>query len=169
MRLAFALLLTLVARGSDADRAARRADALLRGDEAYRRLCETRVSDGYVITYDLIPRPNIASDVSPWPVVVVPDSGAPWIARESFTHEGANGGQSEPLPEPPPPLDSATIVQIAESKAGPMARVHCYIPLPRAGGAFVQMLSRTSSAKGPTLDGVVIGVEGDRGTAVFTF
>jgi hypothetical protein len=175
VRLAFALLLTVVACGSDADHAARRANAFLRRadpGETYRRLCQTRLGDGYVITYGLLPRPNIGYfDRSPWPVVVVPDSGAPWIARETFTREGANGSEPEPpSPEQLPPLDSTNAMRLALVTAGPTMRVHCYIALHRAGGAFVQMLGRASSAKGPTLGGVVMGVGDDgRTNTVFTF
>lgn len=167
-KLAFGLLLTCLACTSDAERAARRADALLRGEETYRRLCQTRLSDGYVITYRLQPRPNVGyNDISPWPVVV-PDSGALWIARESFTNEGANGSKRESISQRPTQPDSAKAVRIAQATAGPTARVHCNIPLGEVG-AFVQMLGQASSAKGPTLGGIVIGVDGDRGAAVFRF
>ena len=166
MRLAFALLLTVVACGSDADHAARRANAFLRRADpggTYRRLCQTRLSDGYVITYREQPRPNLdRTDTSPWPLVVVPDSGAPWIASETFIREGTNGSEPEPpSPEQLPPLDSTNAMRLALVTAGPTMRVHCYIALRRAGGAFVQMLGRTSSAKGPRLGGVVLGVGDD--------
>jgi len=172
-KLAFALLLACLSCESDADRAARRAEALLeRGGERYRRLCQTRLSDGYAITYRHLKKPNLEYfDQSPWPLVVVPDSGALWSADESFTTEAANGSEPEPpSPGQIPPLDSADAVRLAQAKAGPTMRVHCYIPLHAAGGAWVWMVSRASSAKGPTLGGVVIAV-GDNGrtNAVLTF
>jgi len=171
-RLAAVCLLT-VACESDADRAARRADALLRqGEEGYRRLCLTRLSDGYAITYVRLPSrsPVECADCAVWPVVAVPDSAAPWIAHESFATGGVSGNEQPPPPESVPPLDSAEAVRIAESAGGPMTRAHCYIALPRAGGAFVQVLGRASSTRGPTLGGMLIGVDlARRGHAVSTF
>ncbi len=176
MRLAFALLLTAVSCGSDADHAARRADALLRRDgDSFQRLCQTRLSDGYAITYSRLPRRGADCDdcfvecihCAVLPVVVVPDSGALWIARESFISGGVDDREPAPQLDSAPPLDSARVVHVAQATAGPMARVHCYIPLPRAGGAFVQMLDRASSARGPTLRGVMILV-GERGARAFS-
>lgn len=122
--------------------------------------------------YRHVGKPNLVYlDLPPWPVVVVPDSGALWIARDSLTDEGVNGGEPEPpSPQQIPPLDSAKAVRLAQAAAGPTTRVHCYIPLRAAGGAWVWILGRASSAKGPTLGGVVMAV-GDNGrtNAVLTF
>lgn len=170
MRFALVLLLASLACGSDADHSARRAQALLeRGGERYRPLCQTRLSDGYAITYRHVPKPNIGYfDVNPLPMVVVPDSGAPWIAEEKFTSDAIRASTEPTPPARTPPPDSAEAVRRAQAIAGPGARIHCYIGLGEVG-AFVQLLDRASSAKGPTLHGVTIGVDGDYARTVFTF
>ncbi len=137
----------------------------------YRRICHTRLRDGYAITYSIVPEPDgDYVDVMPWPVVAVPDSSAPWIPHESFITGNTNDSAPGPAPDGTLPPNSAEAVHIAEAAAGPMRRVHCYIPLPGAGGAFVQMVGRASFTRGPTLGGVMIGVGLERrGHAELTF
>jgi hypothetical protein len=128
----------------DAAHSAREADAYMRLTDrspTYRRLCQTRVRDGWVVTFEHITEPNVEyADVTPWPVLAVPDSGTPWIARDSAV--ALMDEAPPPSSVPQPPLDSAEAVQIAERIVGPTARTHCLIPLPAAGGDFVLMWGR---------------------------
>jgi hypothetical protein len=140
-----------------AARAVSIAEQLVRREHpqlAYRRICSTRLTDGYIYTFRHLPSPSIEYfDVPAFPMVAVPDSGSPHAVLPASDSSRARNNWRWPLSDTAP--DSTIVVATANALSPAGTLPHCIIPV--LGGTLVAFVPESASARAGVLGGVMVG------------